>query len=134
MSIPLICIALLGFLGIGLGFTVSIIRVKVDVVHGSSMDPEDTLYKAVRAHGNTMEYAPLLALLIFLLGEGQQSAWVTWFMVLATASRYLFAAGTIFHKSFAEQNPMRLIGAMGTYIFGLGLCYAVLIQALNYSY
>ena len=131
MSIPLLCIALLAFLGIGLGFAVSSIRGKTGVVHGSSTDPEDILYKTMRAHGNTVEYVSILALLIYILGQVQQPAWVIWFMVLVTVSRYSFAAGMIFPKSLDKRNPMRLLGAMGTYIFGIGLCIAVLLQALN---
>lgn len=131
MSIPLMCISLLAFLGIGLGFGVSLTRGKTEVVHGSSTDPEDILYKMVRAHGNTMEYAPLLALLIYILSQFQQPTWVIWVMVLATFSRYIFAAGMIFPKSLAERNPMRLIGAMGTYISGFGLGIGVFLQALS---
>lgn len=131
MSVPLICVTLLGFLGIGLGFTVSTIRARLSVVVGSPAEPESILYRAIRAHGNTMEYAPLLALLIYILGQSHQPTWVIWFMALATLSRYLFAAGMIFHKTAAERNPMRLIGAMGTYVFGIGLCTGLLLQLLN---
>jgi len=130
MSIPLMCITLLGFLGIGLGFAVSSLRVRNDVVHGSSNDPEDILHKTMRAHSNTMEYAPFIALLIYILGQSPQPAWVIWCMMLVTASRYSFAIGMIFPKTLAKRNPPRLLGAMGTYIFGLGLCVALLIQVL----
>ena len=131
MSIPLICIALLAFLGIGLGFAVSSIRGTTGGGHGSSTPPEDILYQTVRAHGNTVEYVSILALLIYILSQAQQPIWVMWFMVLVTISRYSFAAGMIFPKSLDKRNPMRLLGAMGTYIFGIGLCIAVLLQALN---
>lgn len=131
MSIPLMCITMLGFLGIGLGFAVSTIRGKTDVVYGSSINPEDTLFKAIRAHGNTMEYVPLLALLIYILSQFQLPTWVIWFIVLVTISRYLFAAGMVFHKTLAERNIMRLVGAMGTYVFGIGLCVALLLQVIK---
>lgn len=131
MSIPLICIALLAFLVIGLGFAVSSSRARTETIYGSSTDPEDKLYQMVRAHGNTIEYAPMLALLIYILSLGVLSTWVLWCMILVTASRYVFVAGIIFPKTLAKPNPMRFIGALGTYLAGLGLCVALLLQGLN---
>ncbi len=131
MSIPLICISLLAFLGIGLGFAVSLTRTKTEVLFGSSTDPEDVLYKMVRAHGNTVEYVAILALLIYILSQFPQSTWVLWCMVLVTFFRYLLVAGIIFPKTLARPNPMRLIGALGTYLAGFGLCIALFLQALS---
>ncbi|MEH6548692.1 MAG: MAPEG family protein [Pseudomonadales bacterium] len=130
MSIPLICISLLGFLVIGLGFAVSSFRAKEDVLFEYPVDPENSLYKAVRAHGNTIEYAPILALLIYILGQYEASGWILWCMVLATFCRYLHAAGIMFPQSVAKPNPMRFIGALGTYISGFGLCIALFLQAI----
>jgi len=131
MSVSLMCISLLAFLGIGLGFAVSMTRSKTEVNFGSSPDPDDSLYKIMRAHGNTMEYAPLMALLIYILSQIPQPTWVTWFMILATFSRYLIVAGMIFPRTMAERNPMRFIGALGTYICGFGLCAGVFLQAMG---
>jgi uncharacterized membrane protein YecN with MAPEG domain len=131
MSIPLICIALLGFLVVGLGFAVSMTRSKTDTMFGSTADPEDILYKMTRAHGNTIEYAPMIALLIFILSQSPQSDWILWCMVLVTFFRYLFVAGVIFPKSMAQANPVRFLGALGTYLTGFGLCAAVILQGLN---
>ena len=131
MSTPLICIALLGFLVVGLGFAVSMTRSKTETMFGSSTDPEDILYKMTRAHGNTAEYAPIIALLIFVLSQSSQSQWVIWCMILATFFRYLIVVGIIFPKTMDTANPMRFIGALGTYLTGFGLCAAVLLQALN---
>ena len=83
MSIPLLCIALLGFLVVGLGFSVSMTRSKTETMYGSTTDPEDILYKMTRAHGNTTEYAPVIALLIFVLSQSSQPSWVIWCMLLA---------------------------------------------------
>jgi uncharacterized membrane protein YecN with MAPEG domain len=131
MSIPLICIALLGFLVVGLGFAVSMTRSKTDTMFGSTADPEDILYKMTRAHGNTIEYAPMIALLIFILSQSPQSDWILWCMILVTFFRYLFVAGIIFPKSMAQANPVRFLGALGTYLTGFGLCAAVILQGLN---
>lgn len=131
MSIPLICISLLAFLCIGLGFAVSSARAKTETIYGSAIDPEDSLYKILRAHGNTIEFAPILALLIYILSLQVLSTWVLWCMVLATVFRYMHAAGLIFPKTMAKPNPLRFIGALGTYFTGFGLCIALLLQALG---
>ncbi|MFT5577825.1 MAG: putative membrane protein YecN with MAPEG domain [Paraglaciecola psychrophila] len=131
MSIPLICIALLALLCISLGLTVSLIRGKANTLFSSPNNPEDPLYKMVRAHGNSIEYVPIIALLLFILSLGEQAPWVLWCMVAATASRYLIVAGIVFPQSMAKPNPLRFIGAMGTYLAGFGLCFALFLQAIN---
>ena len=131
MSTPLICIALLGFLVIGLGFAVSMTRAKTNTLFGSATDPEDLLYRMRRAHGNTIEYAPTIALLIYILSQYSQSGWVIWCMIFATFFRYLLVVGIVVPKSMAKPNPMRFLGALGTYLAGFGLCAAVVLQALN---
>jgi len=131
MSVPLICIALLAFLCIALGFSVSMARSKQSVMIGNSTDPEDIVFQRIRAHGNTVEYVPILALLIYILSQSPQPAWVMWLMVLVTACRYLIVAGLIFPKSMADPNPMRFVGALGTYVFGFGLVAALVLQAIS---
>jgi uncharacterized membrane protein YecN with MAPEG domain len=131
MSIPLICVALLALLCIGLGFAVSLTRSGANTLYGSNIDPEDGLYKILRAHSNTTEYAPILALLIYILAQSQQPGWLIWCMVLATFFRYLFVVGIIVPTSMAKPNPLRFIGALGTYLTGFVLCGALLLQAIN---
>jgi len=131
MSVPIICVALLALLCIGLGFSVSMARAKQEKIIDHSNDPEDVLFQRVRAHGNTVEYAPILALIIYILGQTPQATWVLWFMVLVTACRYLLVAGLLIPKSMARPNPMRFVGALGTYIFGLGLVAALAMQAIH---
>ena len=81
MNVSLVCIALLALLCFALGFNVSMARARSETMFEGEVNPEDPLYKARRAHGNTIEYAPILALLIFILGLQAQSSWVTWCMV-----------------------------------------------------
>ena len=57
MSTAILCIALLAILVFGLGFAVSIVRGRTDIVYGHPDDPTNFLHKIVRAHGNTVEYA-----------------------------------------------------------------------------
>lgn len=58
MSIPLLWVALLALLAIGAGFAVSATRAKAATIVGSSTDPEDSLYKIIRAYGNSVDYVP----------------------------------------------------------------------------
>lgn len=130
MKVALICIALLGFLVLALGLYVSICRGKTETITGGIDAPDNVLNKAMRAHGNTVEFAPMLAILIFVLGTTYPSTWVIWSMGLVTFSRYLIVAGLIFPETMAKPNPMRLIGALGTYVFGLALCVALVMKLL----
>ena len=84
MSLQLILIALLGLLILGLGFAVSMVRARLNIIHGCPQDPENTLYKVQRAHGNTIEYAPIIAILILALAQSNYPSWVLWCMGLAT--------------------------------------------------
>ncbi|PCJ33706.1 MAG: hypothetical protein COA75_14850 [Cellvibrionales bacterium] len=131
MNVFYICIGLLGVLSLLLGVLVTIGRGKFNVLIGHSNDPENTLHKFVRAHSNTAEYAPLLMVIIYLLSLNPVSNWVWWFIILVTACRFLFVAGILIPKTMAKPNPMRFIGAVGTYVFGLGLCFELFQHAIN---
>ena len=122
MTIAIICTALLGALIFGLGFVVSWMRGRTGVNFGYTPNPTDRLYKWVRAHGNTTEYAPMLAVLILLVGSREPSTWALWMMGIATASRYLHTLGLILAPSLDRPEPLRFLGALGTYLCGLGLC------------
>ncbi len=129
MSIYLVCIALLALLCLLSGFNVSMLRGSSGVFYGADPQPDSKLYKAQRAHGNTTEYAPILAVLIYALSQSPQPVWVLWCVVLVTVFRYVFVAGILLPPTMAETNPIRFVGALGTYISGLALVVAVLIQA-----
>ncbi|MFQ3199752.1 MAG: putative membrane protein YecN with MAPEG domain [Zhongshania sp.] len=131
MFISLICITFLGLLSFVMGIAVTIARGKFDILTGCPTDPENTLNKLVRAHGNTCEYAGILAVIIYILGQSTQSSWVLSFMIVTTFCRFLLVASFIISRSMAKPNPMRFIGAVGTYIFGLGLCFALFQQSIN---
>ena len=87
------------------------------------------LFKVVRAHGNTAEYAPFLALLFLYLGSHNPSVWIVCLMVAATVCRYLVVIGIVAWPSMAKPNPVRFVGALGTYIFGAALSVALLYGA-----
>ncbi len=128
MTTALVCIALLGLLVFGMGFAVSTLRGRVDTIIGHSSDPTDTLHKLVRAHGNTIEYAPMLAVLILIVGSRSPATWALWCMGLATLSRYLIAMGLSLGSSLDKPHPLRFAGALGTYLMGFALCAALLLS------
>ena len=128
MTIATVCIALLALLLFGLGLAVSLTRGSAQRIIGHSDDPTDRLHKLCRAHGNAAEYVPILALLIYILGARGPAAWITWTFVAATVFRYLHAAGMIFPATLAAPNPMRFLGALGTYLAGLVLAIALLVS------
>lgn len=128
MTLTLICIALLGLLVFGLGFAISTTRGLTGTVVGHSPDPTDLLHKLVRAHGNTAEYAPMIAILAFLIASREPPIWTLWSIAGATLCRYLIVAGLICCPTLARPHPLRFIGALGTYIFGLVLCVALLLS------
>jgi uncharacterized protein len=124
MHIATICTALLGLLLFGLGLAVSNTRNRTNTIAGSSTDPADFLYKMVRAHGNTAEYAPMFGVLFLLVGERNPATWVLWTMGIAVASRYLIAIGMIVSPTLAKPHPLRFAGAVGTYLSGIVLSIA----------
>jgi hypothetical protein len=128
MNTYYLCIGLLFLLLISLGMLVTVGRGKFNVLTGHSLEPEDTLNKWVRAHANTTEYVPALMVVIYILSLAPQAVWVDWFVMLVTLSRYLIALGIILPKTMSKPNPLRFAGALGTYVFGLGLCIAIFQQ------
>lgn len=128
MVIAVLCVALLGFLVVGLGLVVSMTRGSTKTMYGYNIDPADRLYKAVRAHGNTTEYAPMLAVLILTLGMLNPEPWMMWCMGLVTLSRYVLVFGIVLPPSMAQPSKLRFIGSLGTYLFGMALCAGLFMR------
>ena len=125
MTTAIVCVALLGLLVFGLGLYVSAAR-GAGQPGAYPADPADPLFKRMRAHGNTAEYAPMMAILMLLAGERDPATWVLWTMGIAVASRYLIAAGILLSSTLEKPNPLRFVGAVGTYLTGIALSLAVL--------
>jgi uncharacterized membrane protein YecN with MAPEG domain len=123
--IALTCVAALGFLLFGLGLVVSALRGRERSFSGHANDPSNLLHKLIRAHGNTSEYVAFIAVLVLYLGGHSPAPWVVWTMVAITVFRYAIVAGLIFAPSLDKPNPLRFIGALGTYVAGAALCYAL---------
>ena len=129
MTTALVCIGLLGLLLFGLGLAVSLFRGRTQTLIGHSIDPTDTLHKLVRAHANTAEYVGVLAVLIWLAGSRSPSTWGSICIIGATLSRYLLAAGIVFGATLDKPHPLRFLGALFTYVFGIAMSLS-LIQSL----
>jgi uncharacterized protein len=119
------CVVALGALIFGLGFATTALRTMSGTLTESGSDPGNRLYKFVRAHGNTADYAPFLAVTMLYLGSHNPAYWVVWTMIAATLFRYLLVAGMIFPATMARPSPLRVIGAIGTYFAGAALCVAM---------
>lgn len=128
MTTAIVCIGLLGLLLFGLGLGVSLARGKHDFVIGTPPDPSNGLHKMIRAHGNTAEFAPMIALLIWVAAQRDPATWVLWAMGVATAGRFLIVAGLLMSKSLADVQPLRFLGALATYLAGAALAVAVLLS------
>ena len=127
VTVAVACTALLGILVFALGLGVSLTRQRTHVGFGAPLDPTDPLYRITRAHGNTVEYAPMLAVLMLIVGANDPPTWALWTMGLAVASRYALAAGILVGPTMAEPHPLRFAGAAGTYATGLALSAAALL-------
>ncbi|WP_407178366.1 MAPEG family protein [Bradyrhizobium sp. STM 3562] len=121
MTVGILCTALLGLLLFGLGLYISILRQRAHRLIGHDSDPTDTLHRAVRAHGNTAEYAPFLGLLFLWFAAHPAPGWVSVLIVIATIARFLLAAGLLWGSSLDKSNAARFLGALLTYTCGLAL-------------
>ena len=129
MTVAMICTALLGLLVFGLGLGVSALRGARNTNIGHERDPADPLHKMVRAHGNAAEYAPRLSILMLAIATRGCTTWMVWTFVAATLFRYLHAAGMILSPTLDRPQPLRFVGALGTYLTGLALVVAAVIVA-----
>ena len=128
MSIPLLCTVILALLLFALGFHVSLGRGRERRGAGFDDDPTSNLYKRVRAHGNTAEYAPMFAILFLALDQFQLGTWEVSLIIAATACRVLIVAGMLMSPDLNKAQPLRFVGALGTYVTGLGLAVALLLH------
>ena len=124
--IALACVAVLGLLLFGLGVTISLLRFREGTLSGCAPDPASLLHKLVRAHANTAEYVPFLAVLFLYLGARTPSPATLALIVAATLCRCLLVVGLIAFPSMAKPNPARFLGALGTYAAGIALSLALL--------
>lgn len=127
----IVCVAVLAAMIFLLGFNVSRLR-GVTAQQGGSQtptDPASPLLIAIRAHGNAIEYVPTLMVLFLLVGA-LAPVWVALPLIIgATGARLLHGYGMVTSKTLAAEDHRRLFGALGTYLFGVGLAVAAAIVA-----
>lgn len=124
MGTAVLCVVAMALLIFLLGFWVSIQRGRTNVITGIEADPTSGLNKAVRAHGNATEFVPILAILMLYLGTQDVAAWVGWAMIVAAVSRYLVVIGFLTCKTLEKPHVLKAIGALGTYVAGIAMCFA----------
>jgi hypothetical protein len=122
MTLTLVCAAILAALVFILGANVTRLRTAGANRGGpfAPNDPADSLYKAIRAHGNAIEYIPTL-LVLFVLDAARAPSWTLVFVVGATLARLAHAVGMLSTPTLAKSTPLRVAGASGTYLFGFAL-------------
>lgn len=125
-NVALTCAIVLGLQLFGLGLSISIMRFREGTSFGCEPDPANRLHKLVRAHANTAEYAPFLALLFLYLGARSPSTAAVSLIVAATVCRCLLVIGLVAWPTMAKPNPFRFVGALGTYLAGVALCVMLL--------
>jgi uncharacterized membrane protein YecN with MAPEG domain len=123
--VALYCIASLGALLFLLGLAVSILRFRTRVGSGQAPERNALLNKVIRAHANTAEFAPFLALIFLYFGWRGPSELVVGLIVAATVCRFLLVIGLVAWHSLSRPNPLRFVGALGTYLLGAALCLAM---------
>ena len=126
MTTAIICTAILAAMLFLLGFNVSRMRGVTAKAGGSQFpdDPASPLLIAIRAHGNAAEYIPALIVLFLLVGARSPAMVAIPLIAGATAARLVHAYGLLTAPSMAAATKTRLAGAMGTYLFGVGLAVA----------
>lgn len=126
MTTAIICSAILAALVFVLGMNVSRMRGVTAKAGGSQMptDPTSPLLIAMRAHGNATEYVPTLIILFLLVGYRLPAVVAVPLIIGATLSRLAHAFALLRSGSMAVESAPRLAGAMGTYLFGIGLAVA----------
>ena len=127
MTTAIVCTALLAALVFLLGQNVSRVRGVTAKAGGSQLptDPASPLLIAIRAHGNAAEYIPTMIVLFLLVGARSPAGVAIPLIVGATLARVAHAYGMVTAPSLAAEGKFRLVGAIGTYLFGVGLAVAL---------
>ena len=127
-TLQIVCLALLGLLIFVLGANVTRHRaIRGNTGNQQPTDPADRMFIAIRAHGNSAEYVPMLAVLILVCASLSDGWWVDVLAVVAVVSRYLHAVGLLTAKTMAAHGPVRDAGAIGTYLTGIALAVTAVV-------
>ena len=107
MPVFFVCAGLLGLLAVALSMQVGRLRGQKKISLGDGGDPE--MLAAIRAHGNFMEFVPLLLLMIYMASDFHG------FRVTAALSIVLLVARVLHAGGMLGLIPKgRFLGAVGT--------------------
>jgi uncharacterized membrane protein YecN with MAPEG domain len=124
-DVVVVCLSVLGVLIFSLGLLISLERARTKKIYsGLPADPTALLTKLNRAHGNTAEFAPFIAILIIYLNQVAQPQWVLWVIVGITIARFLVVIGFLTAQTLEKIHPLKAVGAICTYLLGLALVTA----------
>ena len=107
MPVFFVCAGLLGLLGVALTLQVGRMRGQKRINLGDGGDPE--MIAAIRAHGNFVEFTPLLLLLIYMASDFYGFRVTAILSVVLLVARVLHAGGML-----GVIPKGRLLGAVGT--------------------
>lgn len=117
---------IIGLLLLTLSYHVVRNRWRAGVSLGAGEDRD--LERAIRAHGNLIEYAPLILLLMALVEAGGASPWLIHGCGgLLVVSRVLHAAGLAGRRSV---SPQRKWGVAGTWVVLLVISLAAIVSTI----
>ena len=140
MEIAVIFATLLALLPFLTGFYVSVLRARSGKIsHYSTVsDMSSPLARAHRAHGGTVEYVPILALLILFAG-GQPTVETWWLVVggIAVIARYPAVANFLWIMSALNKgNIVSAVASLLTYAAGaalaVGVCVPYIVELIRY--
>lgn len=131
MSLYLLSSAVLVLLYFALAFMVSIARNRHRVGVGAGPDPDGPLNRAIRAHGNAAEYLPLFVAIFLYFEVAGGPPWTAWLAIALTVCRILHALGMYRARTLNGRDPLRFVGALGTYLGGFALGVALLLEAIR---
>ncbi len=127
MSITLLYAGMLVLLLLALSWNVVRFRRRLRVGLGDGGHPE--LQRAIRVHGNLLEYAPLGLIVMGLLeADGLPAVWLHAAGATLVICRLLHALGL----SRSDGTSLgRFIGTLGTWMVLAGLALTAIARALN---
>lgn len=130
-SLIIYCSAFLLVLTLILGAMVSIVRTKLNVLYAYPNEPDQILYKLVRAHANSTEYVPVVCLIFYLVNLVGITSVDELVILILTASRFLIIMGICIPKTMARPNWARTLGSFGTNFCALYLIGKVVVELFN---
>lgn len=98
MPVTSLLAALFALMMVALSLPVSVRRRELCVGYGDGDDP--VLRRRIRAHGNFIEYAPMMLVLLAMVEIAEARPWFIWLLAIAfLVSRLLHAAGSLYGRT-----------------------------------